>query len=133
MAVPDPAQSRVILIGFSAFVDFARIPATPNNVRRLKAIFGDEKIGGIAEENITTLTGLRSASRSALLSRITEVARQATDTLIVYYVGHGYLDEDDNDSLLLALPGTNKNEHFSRFRMRSSVARSAAPEHDAKS
>ncbi|MBO4270357.1 caspase family protein [Microbispora triticiradicis] len=112
MAIPDPAQSRLILIGFSSFVDFARIPAAPTNVRRLRAIFCDEMIWGIPGRNIAILDGKRGLSRNAVLSQIHEVASQATDTLVVYYVGHGFLDEDDNDSLLLALPGTKRREHF---------------------
>ena len=113
MALPDGANSRVVLIGFSAFADFPKIPAVPNNLRRLKDVFADEKVGGIGRKHITTITGLRGLSRDTLLSRLQRVAKEATDTLVVYYVGHGFLDEDDNDSLLLALPGTRRRQHFS--------------------
>ncbi|WP_425563077.1 caspase, EACC1-associated type [Microbispora amethystogenes] len=112
MAIPDPARSRLILIGFSSFVDFARIPAAPTNLRRLKTLFCDEMIWGIPGRNVAILDGTRGLGRNAILSRIHEVAGQATDTLVVYYVGHGFLDEDDDDSLLLALPGTKRREHF---------------------
>jgi hypothetical protein len=113
VALPDRANSRVVLIGFSAFADFAKIPAVPNNLRRLKDVFADEKVGGIDRRHITVVTGLRGLSRNTLLSRLQRVAKEATDTLVVYYVGHGFLDEDDNDSLLLALPGTRRRQHFS--------------------
>ncbi|MFD0430210.1 caspase family protein [Streptomyces zhihengii] len=113
MTVPDPERSRVLLIGFSAFADFPPVPAVPNNLRRLKEIFRDERIWGIRGRNVVTLTGRHGMSRGGLLRRIHDEADRAEDTLVVYYAGHGFLDEDDDDSLLLALPGSRRRQHFS--------------------
>jgi Caspase domain len=87
----DPDGTRIILIGTTVCSnDFEHLPPLPsvaNNLERLKQLFQDEHIIGLPEKCIEVIKDPPSASK--LLTRINAIAKQAKDTLLIYYAGHG--------------------------------------------
>lgn len=88
--LPDPAQSRVVLIGCSQYSELPALPSVHNNVGGLAAILRDPGIWGIPEQFCTVVQNPSGAE--GLIEPISEAAEQATDTLLVYYAGHGLVD-----------------------------------------
>ena len=103
--------TRVILIGNTRCdLDAAHLPALPtveNNVRALDRIFRSADIMGLHDDSIEMIIDPPSASH--LLKRMAKFAQQATDTLLVYYAGHG-IKSSSVDGLFLATVETTE-EH----------------------
>ena len=86
----DPTNTQAILIGASEFKyneKLPPIPAVTKNVDKLGQLLADPNIMGIPKDNITVI-------HNALLSdmitlELIEIIPKASDTLIIYYVGHG--------------------------------------------
>ncbi|MFE7463866.1 transporter substrate-binding domain-containing protein [Streptomyces sp. NPDC057499] len=88
MSLPDPAGSRVVLVGAGRFSELDPLPATRRNVKALADLLIDA--WSLPDENCTVLCDPRTPRD---LSRAVEAAaREATDTLLVYYAGHGVID-----------------------------------------
>jgi Caspase domain len=98
----DVASSRAVLIGASTYGALPNLPAVRQNLFDLRRQFTDPTIWGLPEEHCTVLSD--EDSNMAILDAIHDAAEQATDTLLVYYAGHGLLDQQMN--LHLALPQT---------------------------
>src|SRR5688500_2065439 len=103
MGLPDPAGSRAVLIGADRYTDPAMedLPAVTNNLRRLAALFTDPHLWGLPEDNCSVVANPQA--RDEALDAVYRAAEQATDTLVLYFAGHGLLDER-NSELFLALP-----------------------------
>ncbi|MFC9706042.1 PQQ-binding-like beta-propeller repeat protein [Streptomyces sp. NPDC056943] len=99
--VPDPAASRAVLIGIGAYThpDLASLPAADAAARKLAALFLDAGIWGLPAEHITVLSA--DVSSSAVLAAVRDAAKNVTDTLVVYFSGHGLRDRSEH--LYLAL------------------------------
>ena len=85
-----PEATQVILIGASSFPNdssLCSLPGVTNNVLTLAQLLQNSHLIGIPEPHITTL--LDEYSASAVGAKLAEIAKKATDTLIVYYAGHG--------------------------------------------
>ncbi|NUP47392.1 MAG: hypothetical protein HOW97_08765 [Catenulispora sp.] len=112
----DPASSRAVLIGPSRFVRdpaLHDLPAVANNVRRLAALLGEERIWGLPDTHTTVLGHQELAVDGAavrVLDAVSEAARHTRELLLVYYSGHGLLDEEDR--LHLALPETSADKLY---------------------
>ena len=102
---PDPGRSHAALLGVSRYCNLPDIPAVENNLKDLHRLLATP-FGGMFDadhcepvhnpsDNDTFGTAVHAASSSA------------TDVLLVYYAGHGVLDE--RGDLHLALPGTDPN------------------------
>ncbi|XVV08794.1 caspase, EACC1-associated type [Actinoplanes sp. CA-131856] len=112
MRLPDPAHSRAVLIGASHFSSMEDLPAVTANLDRLAELLGDERVWGLPSEHVVVVP--EPASPGEALEQIHRAAAAASDTLLVYYAGHGLLD--DGDDLLLALPGTDMAKPFTAIR-----------------
>ncbi|MFF5078619.1 caspase family protein [Actinoplanes sp. NPDC000266] len=112
MRLPDPARSRAVLIGASRFAFMEDLPAVTANLERLAELLGDERVWGLPAEHVVVVP--EPASPGEALEEIHRAAAAASDTLLVYYAGHGLLD--DGDDLLLALPGTDTAKPFTAIR-----------------
>ncbi|MEU6299795.1 caspase family protein [Streptomyces erythrochromogenes] len=99
----DPAASRAVLVGAHAYAHLEDLPGVQNNLTALTDAFADERIWGLPREHITVLD--QPADAGEILDAVIYAAEQATDTLVVYYAGHGLADEH-TDELYLALPRT---------------------------
>lgn len=98
MALPDPARSRVVLIGASRFTDdeLPDLPAVRNNL--------DELAGCLRGIGRCTVVA-DPETPVALVDPVHDAATAAEDTLIVYYAGHG-LVHPRTLGLLLAVVGS---------------------------
>lgn len=103
--LPDPARSRAVLIGVSGYRRMPALPSVAANVHDLAAQLTDPAVWGLPPEHCTIVED--PADSSALLGAVHEAARAARDALLVYYAGHGLLD--DAGELYLALPDGSRD------------------------
>jgi hypothetical protein len=97
---PDPRQSSCVLIGVSDYGKLRELPAVRENLAQLSEVFADPETWGIPAERLHTIAYPQSAD--AIREAISAAAKDAPDTLLVYFAGHGLYDK--KDGLLLALP-----------------------------
>ncbi|MEU4413234.1 caspase, EACC1-associated type [Nocardia salmonicida] len=100
----DPRRSHAVLIGTGSYRynSIPGIPAVANNLADLnKALTG--RSGALYPRHCTSLLDPTGSAQVGDL--ISGAAERATDTLIVYYAGHGLLDH--RGRLYLALTDTN--------------------------
>ncbi|MGW1784547.1 caspase, EACC1-associated type [Streptomyces sp. NPDC002143] len=107
--LPDPDSSQVVLLGVHSYDQLADLPAVSNNLVRLADVLCDEAVWGLPSSNCTIVSQPRSVQDA--LDPLIHAARRASDTLVVYYAGHGILDPD-TDELYLALEGSNKERLY---------------------
>ncbi|MEY9860211.1 hypothetical protein ABH935_005847 [Catenulispora sp. GAS73] len=98
---PDAARSAAILIAVAQYDDpaYPKIPAAASSLQAMKAMLVEA--GGWTPESIKQLPS-PSDSRK-VITLIEDVAKQVTDTLLLYYVGHGVIS---GDQLCLTLADT---------------------------
>jgi hypothetical protein len=105
---PNPAASRAVLIGAVTFPHSPDLPALPSvhgNLAALADRLAGPHSGVFAPGHCVVLADPPSVSDVGRL--IHTAAEQATDLLLVYYAGHGMVD--DRGRLYLAVPGTDQN------------------------
>jgi hypothetical protein len=102
MSLPDRTASRAVLIGTSTYSSLPSLPSVQNNVRSLARCLMDPELWGIPAEN--TCLVIDPESHGDMLDPIRSAVESASDTLFIYYAGHGLLDA--RNSLLLGLTGT---------------------------
>ncbi|MEW1640274.1 caspase family protein [Streptomyces sp. NPDC093801] len=102
---PHGPSSRAVLIGASMFADgdLPSIPAVRNNLDALHRALTHPRHGLLAPEHCRVLPD--PGDQRAVGAALDWAAREAGDMLLVYYAGHGLLDEDGR--LYLALTGTD--------------------------
>ncbi|MGW5328253.1 caspase family protein [Streptomyces sp. NPDC004014] len=102
---PDAAASRAVLIGCGDFddIDLPAIPAVKSNITDLRSVLTDQTHGILPPEHCRVLTD--PADHRSVGMALAQAAREAEDLLLVYYTGHGLLDEDG--LLHLALSSTD--------------------------
>ncbi|MEU9605572.1 caspase family protein [Streptomyces sp. NPDC048057] len=106
MELADPQGSYAVLIGSATYAapDLEDLPAVAQNLDGLGQLLEDPTVWGLPPDHCTRLTD--PASSREFLDAVRAAARRATDTLVVYYAGHG-LRGPDVDGLLLALSSTD--------------------------
>ncbi|RKN32348.1 caspase family protein [Micromonospora musae] len=101
---PDPDRSWAVLIGADRFpvaADLPDIPAVRENLSSLQAVLTDPHVGTLPQ----CLRVDKEATATDVGAALKEAAEAATDVLLVYYAGHGLVD--DLGRLYLALAGTD--------------------------
>ena len=99
--MPSRSDSRVVLAGVASYRSMPRLPNVLNNLTDLHAaLTGDH--GAFDDATITLVAD--PVQPADLLTPLARAAKQATDTLVFYFAGHGV--RDMSDALCLALPGT---------------------------
>jgi hypothetical protein len=105
----DPASaSRAVLVGASTFTALDDLPAVQANVPALRGLLGDPVLH-LAAEQCQTLVD--PASPREVSAAVRAAAREATDTLLVYYAGHGLIDPGTG-LLHLAVPDSDRDSVF---------------------
>jgi caspase domain-containing protein len=102
--LPDPQQSRAVLIGTSRFRTLAALPSVRNNLMEFAQVLGDDRIWGLPKKYCITVEN--PASSEDMLDPVLMAAREARDTLLFYYAGHGLVGQRTAD-LRLALIGSD--------------------------
>ncbi|MFJ4831964.1 substrate-binding domain-containing protein [Streptomyces sp. NPDC088747] len=95
----DAASSRAVLIGSYAYRNMDDLPAVENNVRRLGELFREPALLGMPKEHCLELV---QPTRDDVFDTVHKAAAGATDTLVLYFAGHGLADPDTGE-LYLAL------------------------------
>jgi hypothetical protein len=129
MRLADPEKSKAILIGAAQYDDpeLAEIAQAKANVEDLAAVLADPELGGFLPGNVRTMVNPRHKEDAGL--EIARWCRTASDTLVVYYTGHGLVDI--NGELLLATSDTIEAEKEYRS-LRVEMLRRAVNQSDAK-
>jgi hypothetical protein len=104
MELSDPDASRAVLIGVHSYAKLPELPAVERNLADLRAALTDSEIWGLPPGNCRVVPQPDNAG--AVLNAVIEAGREATDTLVVYYAGHG-LTDPHSDELYLTLPGSD--------------------------
>ncbi|UUU36593.1 caspase family protein [Streptomyces sp. CA-210063] len=102
---PDPARSKAVLIGTSryAHTSLHELPAVRANLTELRAVLTHPVSGTLRAEHCTVVDD--PAVPDDVGTPLARAARDATDVLLVYYAGHGLID--DGGGLQLALSRTD--------------------------
>ncbi|WP_435839460.1 caspase, EACC1-associated type [Streptomyces anulatus] len=105
VTAPDPAGSRAVLIGVHTAADalgLGRLPAVEHNLSELRRVLTDGTVWALPDEHCLYIP--EPAYPHEVLAEVERAAVEATDTLLLYYAGHGLLVGEDRD-LHLALSG----------------------------
>lgn len=100
VGAPDPRKSSCVLIGVDDYSPLDPLPAVERNIEQLEEALTDPGIWGIPPERLHKVDYPQTAE--AIRRAISSAISEATDTLLVYYAGHGLYKKDQG--LLLALP-----------------------------
>jgi Caspase domain len=127
---PDLARSRALLIGASHFAaagpDLPDIPAVQANLTALRQALTNPDTGVLRPDFCRVLADPVSVDEVG--TALSELAATATDLLLVYYAGHGLVD--DRGRLHLALAHTHPHRArwtaFPLELLREEIANSAA-------
>ncbi|MFG2829357.1 SUMF1/EgtB/PvdO family nonheme iron enzyme [Streptomyces sp. NPDC048434] len=111
-ALSDPSRSRAVLIGTHAYTELDDIPAVANNIGRLRELLADPAVWGLADERCSVL---RQPSRQTVLDTVYDAAAEASDTMVLYYAGHGLVHPQSGE-LHLALPGSHPDRPHTALR-----------------
>nr|MDT0658508.1 Clp protease N-terminal domain-containing protein [Micromonospora sp. DSM 115978] len=123
--LPNPDESTAILIGTSTYADdrLPDLPSVATNLDDLRAVLTDPVHGAFAGERVHVFNDPDWED----IGRIATLAVDPVDTLLIYYAGHGFAEDD---GLYLGLTGT-KGAHtaltsFPYAQLRRLVLRGAA-------
>jgi hypothetical protein len=116
MALPDLASSRVVLMGADSYRSMSELPGVKGNIEALGQAFTDKGLWGLPRNNCVILP-LRSVEST--LDGLREVAAQARGTLLIYYAGHGILNQRANSELYFALPDSDPERIYTALRFES--------------
>ncbi|EOD63868.1 caspase, EACC1-associated type [Amycolatopsis vancoresmycina] len=129
-SLPDPKRSRAILIGVDStprHPGLTPLPTVRNNVADLAAVLTDPDVWGLDAANCVVPSNVADARK--LASTLERVAGEATDTLVVYFAGHGLPDTDDGELILAVGDMTDESPKFTGLRyawVREAVRRAPA-------
>ncbi|WP_405901873.1 trypsin-like peptidase domain-containing protein [Streptomyces sp. NBC_00656] len=105
-------SSSVVLIGCHSFTALDPLPAVENNLTSLQNVLSDKRVWGVPEHRVEVLSQLTATGKPLnaeyVLSAAERAAEAATDTLVVYYAGHGLIHPNKTEELYLALPESSK-------------------------
>ncbi|WP_326783069.1 caspase, EACC1-associated type [Streptomyces sp. NBC_00151] len=100
--LPCPEGSRAVLIGASTFHILEDLPSVQANLPALRSLLA-ASTGPFHTRHCSSLIDPASAREVSVAIR--HAAKEATDTLLIYYAGHGLLD--DRGELHLAIPDSD--------------------------
>ncbi|WP_084161432.1 caspase family protein [Nocardia sp. BMG51109] len=95
------SKSRALLVGVSHYEDSALpdVPAAGNSLRAFKEVLTDPALCGWPKDCVTVVENPKTARDFGKLIRT--LVEEASDTLLLYFVGHGTQNKRGNLSLLL--------------------------------
>ncbi|MFE6285667.1 caspase domain-containing protein [Streptomyces sp. NPDC057877] len=119
MAQSDPRRSRAVLIGVSGYrgtraPGLEPLPSVATGVRRLGRLLTDRAVWGLDGKHCEVLYDPESSDD--VLRAVCDAAREATDTLLVYFAGHGW--PVDGGDLCLMLPTAHPDGLYGAVRYR---------------
>ncbi|MBV2152203.1 caspase domain-containing protein [Kitasatospora sp. SUK 42] len=112
----DPGRSAAVLVGVHDYLHLEGLPAVERNLAGLRRVLTDPGVWGLAPEDCPVIA--QPGDVRAVLDVVRQKARETTDTLLVYYAGHGLTDEY-SEELYLALPDTDREREYTALRYES--------------
>jgi CheY-like chemotaxis protein len=88
--LPDPLRSRVVLIGVTNYRNLTPLPAVHNNLADLAIAFSSDQLWGLPPSHCVVIEDPETPEE--MLDPLVDFAQNATDTLLLYYAGHGLVD-----------------------------------------
>ncbi|MEU8874100.1 glycine betaine ABC transporter substrate-binding protein [Streptomyces javensis] len=107
--LPHATHSRAVLIGTSRYTHLTDLPAVANNLRALATALRGPASWQLADEHCTVIAD--PGDWTEVLHAVRKAAEEATDTLLVYFAGHGLLEETRGD-LFLGLPHSQQGRSY---------------------
>ncbi|MFK0127156.1 caspase domain-containing protein [Streptomyces nigra] len=89
-ALPDPAASRAVLVGVSRYTVLEPLPAVANNLPALARALTGPTSWNLPTGHCTVVAEPDTARD--MLDPVRDAAEATSDTLLVYFAGHGLLD-----------------------------------------
>ena len=102
--LPDTGRSRAVLVGTGRYQVLSELGSVHNNLSVLTRALRDERVWGLWSGNCAVVED--PASTRDILDPVAKAAREATDTLLLYYAGHGLVDPKRGE-LHLTLTGSD--------------------------
>ena len=96
----DPQQSACVLIGVGNYEHLPDLPTVDGCLRELERLLSDPSVWGLPKERIWTVRDPKDAGE--LTDPVYKAIEKASDTLLVYYAGHGLRSIED-EQLYLSL------------------------------
>lgn len=103
-AAADPLLSRAVLIGTGRYKKLGEIGAVHNNLAALADVLRADRFWGLPPRSCVVVEDPETTAE--MLDPVVEAAQDATDTLLMYYAGHGLVDPRRSE-LHLALTGSD--------------------------
>ena len=100
----DPFLSRAVLIGTGHYKTLTKIPAVHNNLAALAEVLRADRFWGLPSDGCVVVED--PATTADMLDPVVAAAQYATDTLLLYYAGHGLVDPRRSE-LHLTLPDSD--------------------------
>ncbi|WP_158939139.1 caspase family protein [Streptomyces sp. NRRL S-87] len=109
--LPDPDRCRAVLFGVRDYLHLPPLPSVPAGLRDLAAAL-THPTAAFAAEHSQVLVDPRDATK--VLDLVQEASDEATDTLLLYFSGHGLIDSESGE-LSLALPDSRPDAEYTRL------------------
>lgn len=106
MRLPIPDVSSAVLIGCSRFEGMPSLPSVIHNISDLRGLLMDEAVWGLPHDRCVVMA--EPSHPRDIIDTINRAAERATDTFLLYYAGHGLLD--DRGRLHLGLGQTHDQQ-----------------------
>jgi Caspase domain/Nuclease-related domain len=102
--IADPFLSRAVLIGTGRYETLSQISAIHNNLTALAEVLTADRFWGLPADRCVVVEDPETTPD--MLDPVVAAAQDATDTLLLYYAGHGLVDPRRSE-LYLALSASD--------------------------
>lgn len=106
--LPDPYLSRAVLIGTGRYRTLTGLASVHNNLAALAKSLRDRRVWGLPASHCVVVEDANMPAD--MLDPVVEAADNATDTLLLYYAGHGLVDR--RSELHLALTDSDQKRIY---------------------
>jgi putative AlgH/UPF0301 family transcriptional regulator len=107
----DPRHSRVVLIGASTYAQLQPLPTVANNLTGLGDVFGDDQLWGLPADHCRLVDNPWVPQEVDRALRVAARATAVGGLLLVYFAGHGVVDERTGE-LHLAVGQTDREAAY---------------------
>jgi putative AlgH/UPF0301 family transcriptional regulator len=107
----DPLRSRVVLVGAGAYAQLQPLPAVANNLTGISDVLTDARLWGLATANCHVVADPTTPQEVGRALRSAARATGVGGLLLVYFAGHGVVDERTGE-LHLAVGNTDREAAY---------------------